>query len=94
MSVNLLQKHLKPLNRWKSHSVALLVWAITISGFATPKAHIAPSSSHEAASPSVIVVGFVGGFVRANYERHPEVQMIERIAQDNPTSTPSCSQSQ
>lgn len=84
MLFNLLQRHLKLLNRWKSHSAALLLWTITLSAFATPKAHAAPSSPHEAASPTVVVVGFVGGFVRANDERHPEVQMIERIAQDNP----------
>lgn len=34
------------------------------------------------APPRVIVVGFVGGFARNDDERHPEVQIIERLSME------------
>lgn len=35
------------------------------------------------ASPTVIVVGFVGGFVRRDDDRHPEVQLVERLSEED-----------
>jgi hypothetical protein len=84
MHSNLFQSHLKLLKRCAIHSTALLIWATSLSFIALPKAQAAPLSQDEIAPPTVIVVGFVGGFVRADDERHPEVQMIERISEDNP----------
>ena len=42
-----------------------------------------PISSQTIQSPALIVVGFLGGFVREDDDRHLEVQMIHRIAQTN-----------
>ena len=42
------------------------------------------SSSDEFVSPAVIVIGFVGGFVRRDDDRHIEVQIIERLSRENP----------
>lgn len=39
------------------------------------------SVTSQPASPNVIVVGFVGGFVHNDDDRHPEVQIIQRISE-------------
>ncbi len=39
--------------------------------------------SSESSRPTVIVVGFTGGFVRRDDDRHPEVQMIERLSEED-----------
>ena len=84
MHSNLVRRHLKPIRRWALHLTTLLVWATSLTMIALPKAQAAPLSSDEFVPPTVIVVGFVGGFVRADDVRHPEVQMVERISEDNP----------
>jgi pimeloyl-ACP methyl ester carboxylesterase len=61
--------------------IALLLSMLS-SAAANAQAGAAPSGGF--ASPAVIVVGFVGGFVRSDDQRHLEVQMIERLAKDRP----------
>ena len=84
MHSNLFQSHLKLLKRCAIHPTALLIWATSLSFIALSKAQAAPLPQDEIAPPTVIVVGFVGGFVRPDDERHPEVQMVERISENNP----------
>lgn len=64
------QKMLTALSWW--HTVLILGSA----NAAEPPRILAPSSS-----PQAIVVGFVGGFVRRNDLRHPEVQLAEHVSQ-------------
>jgi pimeloyl-ACP methyl ester carboxylesterase len=45
-------------------------------------AHAQVPSPQNSASPKVIVVGFVGGFVRNDDDRHPEVQIAERLSEE------------
>ena len=54
-------------------SVAALAASLAMS------AQIQPISPQTTSPPTVIVVGFVGGFVRDNDDRHPEVQMMHRL---------------
>jgi len=49
---------------------------------ATP-AHAQTPSSPGPASPMIILVGFVGGFVRSNDDRHPEVQIVQRLSEED-----------
>lgn len=52
---------------------------------------VAPAASADAqtpsasstATPNIIVVGFVGGFVRNDDDRHPEVQIVQRLSEGN-----------
>ena len=55
-------------------SVAALILSPAMS------AQVQPISLQISYPPTLIVVGFVGGFVRNNDDRHPEVQMMQRLA--------------
>jgi pimeloyl-ACP methyl ester carboxylesterase len=54
-------------------------WALAI--FPAAPAHAQTLSSSNSPAPTTIVVGFVGGFVRNDDDRHPEVQMIQRLSE-------------
>lgn len=56
----------------------------SLATISSGNAQAGAAPSDELASPTVIVVGFVGGFVRPDDERHIEVQMMERLAKDSP----------
>ncbi|MGD0403666.1 MAG: hypothetical protein ABSB66_10745 [Candidatus Acidiferrales bacterium] len=60
---------------------ALLLWTIFASGPAPSPAHSLPADVDSPRSP-VIVIGFVGGFVRRNNYVHSEVQLAARLRQD------------
>jgi len=60
---------------------ALLLWTIFASGPAMAPAHSLPADVDSPRSP-VIVIGFVGGFVRRNNYVHSEVQLAARLRQD------------
>jgi pimeloyl-ACP methyl ester carboxylesterase len=64
----------------------LIAWIACLSVLATAGAAPAqtqPVSSQSSVQPTVIVVGFVGGFVRHNDDRHSEVQVIERLSEED-----------
>lgn len=58
---------------------ALLTWMMS-SGLLASKAQTAKSPSEVFSSSPVLVVGFVGGFVRSDDVRHVEVQMIDGLS--------------
>ena len=60
--------------------IPVLVWMASVASFLSANAQGGAASSDAFASPIVIVIGFVGGFVRPDDDRHLEVQMIERLA--------------
>jgi pimeloyl-ACP methyl ester carboxylesterase len=62
----------------------LLVWISSLTVLAAARAQVATPHADEFGLPTVIVVGFVGGFVRSDDDRHLEVRMIERLSKDNP----------
>ena len=66
----------------------MLTHSFLILGFLLSNA-VAPASGAEkitaAASPEVIVIGFVGGFVRRNDAIHQEVQIAARLRKQYPT---------
>lgn len=64
----------------------LLVWiasAVALASSPALSAQVEPISSQSAASPTLIVVGFVGGFVRSDDDRHPEVQLVQRLTEQD-----------
>jgi hypothetical protein len=61
-----------------------LVSMVRLAAMPAANAQAGAAPSDPIASPKVIVVGFVGGFVRPDDDRHLEVRMIERLAQDSP----------
>jgi pimeloyl-ACP methyl ester carboxylesterase len=50
-----------------------------------PPAHAEGPSAQNSVAPKVIVIGFVGGFVRSDDDRHPEVQIAERLSEEDIT---------
>jgi pimeloyl-ACP methyl ester carboxylesterase len=69
-------------------ALRLFAWAasaaaLAISPATTVSAQVQPVSSPSSASPTVIVIGFVGGFVRNDDERHPEVQIVQRLSEQD-----------
>ena len=64
--------------------ISLLLWMSSLTAVAPVSAQAGATASDHIGSPAIIVVGFVGGFVRPDDDRHLEVQMIQRLAKDNP----------
>lgn len=62
------------------NAILICITSITISQSAYAQA--GTILHKELASPTIIVVGFVGGFVRPDDDRHLEVQMIDRLSDD------------
>lgn len=61
----------------------LLAWIASAAAFAISSvlsAQVRPNSSPISSPPTVIVVGFVGGFVHSDDDRHPEVQLVQRLS--------------
>lgn len=58
-----------------------LISVLAIVPAAPAQSH--PVSPQEPVTPTVIVVGFVGGFVRRDDDRHPEVQIAERLSEED-----------
>jgi len=67
-----------------ARALAWIAAAATLAVASSAPAQVLPISFQPAAhSPTLIVVGFVGGFVHENDDRHPEVQMIQRLSGAN-----------
>jgi len=63
-----------------------LPWIASVAALAVSpavRAQVKPISSQTTHSPTLIVVGFLGGFVQGNDDRHLEVQMIHRLSAAN-----------
>src|SRR5215469_10527230 len=63
-----------------------LPWFASIAALAVSPAvpaQVRPISSETTHAPTLIVVGFLGGFVRGDDDRHLEVQMIQRLSGAN-----------
>ncbi|MGB2621285.1 MAG: hypothetical protein WA857_17860 [Candidatus Acidiferrum sp.] len=64
-----------------SFRVLFLIFALFfVSGEATSQPHADPASV--SAAPPVIVIGFVGGFVRHDDRVHTEVQLVDRLREE------------
>lgn len=62
----------------------LISWVASISAVAAAPAamgQVGQVSLQESPTPTVVVVGFVGGFVRRDDDRHPEVRIIEHLSE-------------
>jgi pimeloyl-ACP methyl ester carboxylesterase len=64
-------------------SLLLLLSVITLQALSTASAQTSRMSSPKVSPPTVIVVAFTGGFVRRNDIRHPEVQMVDRLSEED-----------
>ena len=60
--------------------LSLIFSLLLVSGAASSKSPATPAGVSSA--PAVIVIGFVGGFVRHDDRDHTEVQLIERLRED------------
>jgi len=61
-------------------AIALPIYAATCETSSTATA-VSPLGTK---TPSAIVVGFLGGFVRRDERHHPEVRMIQHLRQEYP----------
>jgi hypothetical protein len=63
--------------------MSVLGWAVLLA-MTLPSAsgQIPQISSLASAHPSTVVLGFVGGFVKKDDRRHPEVQIIQRLSEE------------
>jgi len=68
-----------------SFRVMFLIFSLVlVSGEASSKPHATPAGVSTA--PPVIVIGFVGGFVRHDDRVHTEVQLVERLREEYASS--------
>lgn len=74
------------VTKWSSGLIWVLWW-IAISADYAAKAQVPRLSAIHSTSSKVLIVGFVGGFVRRDDERHPEVRMFERFSEDDSIHT-------
>jgi hypothetical protein len=65
--------------------IALLLCAIVAAAQIGPDAGKSVDVSHKSTSPSVIVIGFVGGFVKHDNSAHVEVQLADRLRKSYPS---------
>src|SRR5215475_13329318 len=72
------------IRRRRSWLVPLLIWMTSLASVSLANTQAGGTSTDNFVSSKVIVIGFVGGFVRPDDERHLEVQMIERLAKEGP----------
>lgn len=72
---------------WVVRSISFLLWTAVATSHLGANAQVPHPSSVRSPSPKVIVVGFVGGFVRRDDDRHPEVRMFERFSEDSSIHT-------
>jgi pimeloyl-ACP methyl ester carboxylesterase len=70
-----------------SRALAIAFAPLILATAATAGAEGTPSIHTEAAVPSGIVIGFVGGFVRHDDPRHGPVQLAQRIQRGSPKDT-------
>ena len=66
----------------RSGQISVLGWAVLLA-MTVPSAfaQTPPKPSQDSARSSTVVLGFVGGFVKNDDSRHPEVQIIQRLSQ-------------
>jgi hypothetical protein len=64
-------------------SLLLLLSVTLLQALPSASAQTPHLPSPESSPPTVIVVAFTGGFVRRNDMRHPEVQMVNRLSEEN-----------
>src|SRR5260370_42337357 len=65
------------------HALSLCVWALFLCSSAVPAG---PQTNFGvSAPPAVVVIGFVGGFVRHDDRVHSEVQLAEHLRKDFPS---------
>ena len=62
--------------------VLLVLLCMALSRPGNASAQVYGPGPEQAQPPRVIVVGFLGGWVRNDDERHPEVQIIERLSME------------
>lgn len=72
--------------KWSSVLIWFLWW-IAISIDYRAEAQVPRLSAFRSTSSKVVIVGFVGGFVRRDDERHPEVRMFERFSEGDSIHT-------
>lgn len=82
-SANQGYRWLSIVNRRLLRPLAWIACAAALAVSPALSAQVQPIPSENSASPTVIVVGFVGGFVRNDDDRHPEVQIIERLTEQD-----------
>lgn len=62
--------------------ISVLVWPLLLVAAVAPALTQTPATaSRDSGHGSTIVLGFVGGFVKNDDSRHPEVQIIERLSE-------------
>lgn len=71
------------LNRAISRLMVCIASAAALAVAPALSAQAQSASSETSASPTMIVVGFVGGFVRNDDDRHPEVQLVHRLSEQD-----------
>jgi pimeloyl-ACP methyl ester carboxylesterase len=70
------------LGRAIFHGVATFGALALLASTLAPRLLAQAGSAQDSVSPNIIVVGFVGGFVRNDDVRHPEVQIAERLSEE------------
>jgi hypothetical protein len=73
---------LEALERIFYRLIAFSIPLAAVAVLATASAHAQAPPTPTLAAPTLIVVGFVGGFVHSNDERHPEVQIARQLSGD------------
>jgi hypothetical protein len=63
--------------------VAVLMMALAPLAQAQAPPAAAAAAAQSSVSPTIIVIGFVGGFVSNKDNRHPEVQLAERLSEQD-----------
>jgi hypothetical protein len=64
---------------------SLLLCATVMAAQLGPSPNNSALSTHRATTPTIIVIGFVGGFVKHDNSAHVEVQLAERLRKSYPS---------
>jgi hypothetical protein len=78
-SVHSVARHMK--NRTQFGRISVVVWAVLVTAMPSAFAQAPQIHSQNSAQAIPIVLGFVGGFVKDDDNRHPEVQIIHRLSE-------------
>ncbi len=73
------------VSRWPSTLIFILGFLASVLFAARPDVSPRPESVAQSPAPSLIVMGFVGGFVRRDNSIHQEVQLADHLRRDYPT---------
>jgi hypothetical protein len=68
-------------NRTKFGRTSVVGWAVLVAAMSSAFAQTPQMHSQNSARPVPIVLGFVGGFVKDDDSRHPEVQIIQHLSE-------------